>query len=113
LPSVINFEVILQAAWESIAINFQFSLGNGGPASMVYGGIFAGIGASLVALSLAEMASMSVFPVPLVLILGLTFNSRDPTVGAQYRWSANYAMRAPRFWGLIQGTLIGRYVRHE
>ena len=29
---------------------------------------------------------------------------RDPTVGAQYRWSANFAPFAPRFWGLLQGT---------
>ena len=29
----------------------------------------------------------------------------DPLVGAQYRWSANFAPFAPRFWGLIQGGL--------
>lgn len=29
--------------------------------------------------------------------------TRDPTVGAQYRWSANFAPFAPRFWGLLQG----------
>ncbi|KAF2673819.1 amino acid transporter [Microthyrium microscopicum] len=87
LPSVINFELCTQAAWETIAITFQFSLLNGGPASMVYGGIIAGFGASAVAISLAEMASM------------------DPAVGAQYRWSANFAPAAPRFWGLIQGWL--------
>ena len=34
----------------------------------------------------------------------LTDLSRDPIVGAQYRWSANFAPAAPRFWGLIQGT---------
>jgi hypothetical protein len=28
----------------------------------------------------------------------------DPLVGAQYRWSANFAPFAPRFWGLIQGA---------
>jgi choline transport protein len=54
----LNFEVIVQAAWETISITFQFSLLNGGPASMVYGGILAGLGATAVALSLAEMASM-------------------------------------------------------
>ena len=31
----------------------------------------------------------------------------DPIVGAQYRWSANFAPFAPRFWGLIQGALHG------
>jgi choline transport protein len=30
---------------------------------------------------------------------------RDPTVGAQYRWSANFAPTAPRFWGLLQGNI--------
>jgi len=35
----------------------------------------------------------------------LTFS--DPIVGAQYRWSANFAPFAPRFWGLIQGALYG------
>lgn len=87
LPSCVNFELVTQAAWETIAITFQFSLLNGGPASMVYGGILAGFGATAVAMSLGEMASM------------------DPTVGAQYRWSANFAPAFPRFWGLIQGWL--------
>ena len=57
-----NFEVITQCAWETISITFQFSLLNGGPASMVYGGILAGFGATAVAMSLAEMASMCVCP---------------------------------------------------
>lgn len=29
----------------------------------------------------------------------------DPTVGAQYRWSASFAPAAPRFWGLLQGWI--------
>ena len=33
---------------------------------------------------------------------------RDPTVGAQYRWSANFAPFAPRFWGLLQGKCRNR-----
>jgi choline transport protein len=66
---------------------FQLALVNGGPASIVYGTIFAGIGTTLVAMSLAEMASM------------------DPTVGAQYRWSAAFAPRWPRFFGLMQGWI--------
>lgn len=53
-----NFEVVLQAVWETVAVTFQISLLNGSPASMVYGGIMAGFGGSAVALSLAEMASM-------------------------------------------------------
>jgi choline transport protein len=66
---------------------FQLSLSNGGPASITYGSIFAGIGTTLVAMSLAEMASM------------------DPTVGAQYRWSAAFAPRWNRFFGLMHGWI--------
>lgn len=28
---------------------------------------------------------------------------RDPTVGAQYRWSARFAQQSPEFWGFLQG----------
>lgn len=52
---------------------------------MVYGALIASIGMIAVAASLAELAAV------------------DPTVGAQYRWSAAYAPFAPKFWGLIQG----------
>lgn len=55
-----SFETLVQISWETIAFTFQFSLLNGGPVSMVYGGILAGFGATAVALSLAEMASMRV-----------------------------------------------------
>ncbi|CAO2649747.1 Nn.00g010390.m01.CDS01 [Neocucurbitaria sp. VM-36] len=65
-PSAINFSFLLQCSWEAAAVTFQFSLSNGGPASIAYGSIFAGFGTTLIAFSLAEMASM------------------DPTVGAQY-----------------------------
>lgn len=68
-------------------MTFQFSLSNGGPASIAYGSIFAGIGTTLIALSLAEMASI------------------DPTVGAQYRWSAAFAPKYNRFFGLMQGWI--------
>ncbi|KAF2993669.1 hypothetical protein E8E13_000744 [Curvularia kusanoi] len=86
IPAV-NFSFVLQISFEAAATTFQFSLDNGGPASIVYGSIFSGIGTTLVALSLAEMASM------------------DPTVGAQYRWSATFAPKWNRFFGLIQGEL--------
>jgi choline transport protein len=56
--SAINFSFLLQCSWEAAAATFQFSLSNGGPASIVYGSIFAGIGTTLVATSLAEMSSM-------------------------------------------------------
>jgi hypothetical protein len=86
LPAVINFAVVILGSWESFAVTFQFALINGGPASIFYGSILAGIGACAVGFSLAELASI------------------DPTVGAQYRWSANLAPAAPRFWGLLQGA---------
>ncbi|KAH7125504.1 amino acid/polyamine transporter I [Dendryphion nanum] len=82
-----NFGFCLQAGWEGVGLTFQFAWYNGGPASIVYGAIIAGIGSTLVASALGEMASM------------------DPTVGAQYRWSARFAQRAPEFWGFIQGWI--------
>src|SRR5436190_8212693 len=58
--SIINFGFTLQASWEGASLGFQLSLPNGGPASLVYGSLFAGIGATTIVLSLAEMASMYV-----------------------------------------------------
>jgi amino acid permease len=68
-------------------VSFQFSLLNGGPASLVYGSLVAGLGSTAIATSLAEMASM------------------DPVVGAQYRWTAAFAPAYPEFWSLIQGWI--------
>ncbi|KAJ8112811.1 hypothetical protein OPT61_g4908 [Boeremia exigua] len=87
LVPALNFSFVLQISWEAAAATFQFSLSNGGPASIVYGSIFSGIGTTLVAISLAEMASM------------------DPTVGAQYRWSAAFAPGWKEFFGLMQGWI--------
>lgn len=42
-------------------MTFQFALTNGGPASIFYGSILAGIGACAVGFSLAELASMYVY----------------------------------------------------
>ncbi|KAL6157973.1 hypothetical protein ACJQWK_07949 [Exserohilum turcicum] len=80
-----NFGFTLQVAWEAVGLSFQLAWPNGGPAALVYGSMITGIGSTLVALALGEMASM------------------DPTVGAQYRWSARFAPLAPEFWGFIQG----------
>jgi len=91
--SAINFGFILQCSWEAAAVTFQFSLANGGPAAMFYGSMFAGIGTTTVAISLAEMASI------------------DPTVGAQYRWSAKFAPRWNEFWGLMQGNSLGLAIK--
>lgn len=52
--------MIILASWESFAVTFQFALTNGGPASIFYGSILAGIGACAVGFSLAELASMFV-----------------------------------------------------
>ncbi|KAF2472765.1 amino acid transporter [Lindgomyces ingoldianus] len=87
LSSIFNFGFILLASWESFAVTFQFALYNGGPAAMFYGSILASIGVVAVGSSLAELASI------------------DPTVGAQYRWTANLAPRGKRFWGLLQGWI--------
>lgn len=57
---------------------------------MVYGAILGAFGATAVALSLAEMASMCVPCIWLPWLSVLTSQS-DPIVGAQYRWSANFA----------------------
>ena len=85
--SSVNFSFLMQCSWEASALTFQFALSNGGPASIVYGSIFAWVGTMLVALSLAEISSM------------------DPTVGAQYRWSAAFAPIWNRFFGLMQGWI--------
>src|SRR5436190_23388408 len=36
----------------------------------------------------------------------LLTKTRDPVVGAQYRWSAAFAPGNPEFWGLIQGMRL-------
>ncbi|KAH6639556.1 amino acid/polyamine transporter I [Boeremia exigua] len=82
-----SFSFVLLASWVGSITTMQLSLVNGGPASMVYGSIFSGAGTTLVAVSLAEMASI------------------DPTVGAQYRWSAAFAPRWKTFFGLMQGWI--------
>ncbi|ERF75937.1 hypothetical protein EPUS_01303 [Endocarpon pusillum Z07020] len=89
LKPMVSFGLTLQASWEAIAITFQAALLNGGPVSLVYGMILSAVGSAALAASLGEMASI------------------DPTVGAQYRWTALYAPRvmSPAFWSLLQGWL--------
>ncbi|ETS75560.1 hypothetical protein PFICI_12504 [Pestalotiopsis fici W106-1] len=86
LPTV-YFGFTLQACWEAVGLSLQLNLLNGGPATLVYGGLLTSAGSIFIALSLAEMASA------------------DPAVGAQYRWSARFAPFSPRFWGLFQGWI--------
>lgn len=88
-------------SWIALAVSFQVSLPNGGPAALVYGSMVAIIGSIAISLSLAEMASMYVSnradDSALLTII------RDPVVGAQYRWAATFAPSNPAFWALIQG----------
>lgn len=53
-------------------MTFQFALANGGPASMIYGSILAGLGCCAVGFSLAELASMLVTTSSLILFTVLT-----------------------------------------
>lgn len=58
-PVVISsFGFCMQSGWEGVGLTFQFAWFNGGPAAIVYGAIIAGIGSTLVAAALGEMASM-------------------------------------------------------
>jgi choline transport protein len=83
---------------------------NGGPASLLYGTIFAGLGSTAIAMSLAEMASMYVLSSVLRSFLANQLLLRDPTVGAQYRWSAKFAPKYPRFFGLLQGKCLSAFL---
>ncbi|KAF2750888.1 amino acid transporter [Sporormia fimetaria CBS 119925] len=84
---IYNFGICLQAGWEAVGLSLSMAFFNGGPAVLIYGTIISTLGHFCVAMSFAEMASM------------------DPTIGAQYRWSARFAQRWPEFWGLLQGWL--------
>ena len=55
-----SFGFTTQSAWEGVGLSFQFAWLNGGPAAIVYGSLIAGIGSSLVAMALGEMAAMKV-----------------------------------------------------
>lgn len=83
---IISFGLTLQASWEAVAISFQSVLFNGGPSALVYGIILSSFGSTAMAATLAEMASI------------------NPSVGAQYRWTAMLAPRSvnPRFLGYMQ-----------
>jgi len=88
LVAIVNFGFTLQAGWEASGVLMSAAILNGGPATLVYGGIIAAIGSIATAASLGEMASM------------------DPNVGAQYRWSALFARKYKAFWALIQGNFF-------
>lgn len=57
--SIFGFALILMATWEAVLVTVAFGLGNGGPSGLLYTYIGTWIGFSLVAISMAEMASMA------------------------------------------------------
>ncbi|KIW99848.1 uncharacterized protein Z518_10776 [Rhinocladiella mackenziei CBS 650.93] len=86
----IAFPATLQSSWEAVSVSFQAGLLNGGPTALVWGMLLCLIGSTSIALSLAEMASIT------------------PVVGAQYRWTALYSPKgfmSPAFWSLLQGWI--------
>ncbi|ETN42760.1 uncharacterized protein HMPREF1541_01918 [Cyphellophora europaea CBS 101466] len=89
IPTV-AFPVTLQTSWEALSVSFGAGLLNGGPTALVWGLLLCLVGTLTIALSLAEMASIT------------------PVVGAQYRWTALYSPRGfgpPAFWSLLQGWI--------
>ncbi|KAA8648467.1 uncharacterized protein ATNIH1004_004352 [Aspergillus tanneri] len=90
--SILGFSCTIIATWEGLLDTFLIPMENGGPATAVYGYIFAWIGTGCCFLLLAELSSMA------------------PTSGGQYHWCA---MLAPsscmKFLSYITGwlTVIG------
>jgi choline transport protein len=80
------------ATWETVLTTVAFGLGNGGPSGLLYTYIGVWIGFTLVAISMAEMASMA----PYVLHRPPTsheLNTRR-TAGGQYHWCSEFAPRS-------------------
>ncbi|KJK60991.1 amino acid permease GABA permease [Aspergillus parasiticus SU-1] len=84
---MLAFAATLQASWEAIGASMFAGLENGGPVTLLYGLILAIIGSLGMALSLAELASIT------------------PVAGAQYHWTYDLAPFAPRFLSFIQGWI--------
>ncbi|EAW07593.1 putative amino acid permease [Aspergillus clavatus NRRL 1] len=84
---MLAFAATLQASWEAIGASLYAGLENGGPVVLVYGLILAIVGSLGIALSLAELASIT------------------PVAGAQYHWTYDLAPFAPRFLSFIQGWI--------
>ncbi|KAH8429863.1 uncharacterized protein LDX57_007535 [Aspergillus melleus] len=90
--SILGFSCTIIATWEGLMDTFLIPMENGGPATAVYGYIFAWIGTGCCFVLLAELSSMA------------------PTSGGQYHWCA---MLAPpscmKFLSYITGwlTVIG------
>ncbi|KAE8352422.1 amino acid/polyamine transporter I [Aspergillus coremiiformis] len=84
---MLAFAATLQASWEGIGATMFAGLENGGPVALLYGLILAIIGSLGMALSLAELASIT------------------PVAGAQYHWTYELAPFAPRFLSFMQGWI--------
>ncbi|KAF7181878.1 hypothetical protein CNMCM7691_001175 [Aspergillus felis] len=84
---MLAFAATLQASWEAIGASMFAGLENGGPVTLIYGLILAIVGSLGIALSLAELASIT------------------PVAGAQYHWTYDLAPFAPRFLSFIQGWI--------
>ncbi|KAI4223116.1 MAG: hypothetical protein LQ349_007490 [Xanthoria aureola] len=88
--SLVAFSTTLLASWESIACLLQDGLINGGPASLVYGLLFAFAGSLATCASLAEMTSML------------------PTSAGQYHWVAELApIRYAKSLSYAAGMITG------
>jgi amino acid transporter len=83
---MLAFAATLQASWEAIGASMFAGLENGGPVVLIYGLMLAIVGSLGIALSLAELASIT------------------PVAGAQYHWTYDLAPFAPRFLSFIQGV---------
>lgn len=55
-----SFGIVLLIACETSSVTLRFSLVKSGPAVMLYGSVFSGIGTTLVTVLLAQIASMLV-----------------------------------------------------
>ncbi|KAE8402313.1 amino acid/polyamine transporter I [Aspergillus pseudonomiae] len=84
---MLAFAATLQASWEAIGASMSAGLENGGPVALIYGLILTIIGSLAMALSLAELASIT------------------PVAGAQYHWTYDLAPCAPRFLSFMQGKI--------
>ncbi|KAK5710287.1 hypothetical protein LTR17_018993 [Elasticomyces elasticus] len=91
LKPAVAFAMTVLSSWTGISLTMSAAFLNGGPTTLVWGTLLAGVGSLAIAASLGELASIS----------------STPVVGAQYQWTGLYAPRAmsPAFWSLLQGWL--------
>ncbi|KAF7595104.1 hypothetical protein BBP40_007308 [Aspergillus hancockii] len=85
---MLAFAATLRASWEAIGASMYAGLENGGPVALIYGLMLTIIGSLGIAISLAELASITL------------------VAEAQYHWTYDLAPFAPRFLSLIQGKVV-------